>query len=110
MLPGENSYRLASAISHLVRTARDSPLSRLQFAFRLPEKFRVLDCFSRRECGEILNPDIDPNRLAGFRKEPGLILFDCEDHIPTVGFTFSHAGFDRSFNRTGETDAAGTDL
>src|SRR5262245_8396363 len=32
MLPGEKSNRLVSAIAHLVRTARDSALSSLQFA------------------------------------------------------------------------------
>lgn len=110
MLPGEKSNRLASAMAHLVRTASDCALSSLQFAFRLSEKFRVLDYFFRRESGEILNPDINPNRLAGFRKESALILFDYEDHIPTVGLAFYHAGFDRSFNRTGEVDPAGTDL
>jgi putative transposase len=110
MLPGQKLNRLASPIAPLVRTARDSALRSLQFAFRLSEKFRVLDCFSCRESGEILNPDINPNRLAGFRKVAALILFNCEDHIPTVGFTFNHAGFDRSLNRTREMDPAGTDL
>src|SRR5262245_19211840 len=100
MLPGEMSNRLASAIALLVRTARDPALSCLQFAFRLSEKFRVLDYLSRRECDEILNPHINPNRLARFQEESALILFDYEDHIPTVGLAFNHAGFDRPFNRT----------
>lgn len=97
--------RLASAIASLVRTARDSALRRLQFSLRLAQEFGIFDNLARRERGEILDSDINANRVAGLGKESGLILFDGEDHIPAVRLALDHTGLDSPLDWAGETDA-----
>jgi hypothetical protein len=88
----------------------DFALSSLQLRLGLAQKFRILNRLARRERGEILDPDINPDRLAGLRKESALVLFNRKDHIPTVRIALDHAGLDRPFNRTGKTDATRTDF
>jgi hypothetical protein len=102
--------RLPSPITSLIGTARDATLSGLQFLFRRPVGLRIVDCLTGREHGEVLNPDIDPNRFAGLWNEPAVVLLDDKNDIPAVSFALDRAGLDRSFDWTGETDAARADF
>src|SRR5262245_35339630 len=102
-------YRLSSSLRSLL-TSGDFALSGLQFSFGFAQKFRVLDHLACRERGEVLDPDINPNRTGGLRKESGLILFNREDHIPTIRLSLNQASLDRPFNWTGKTNAARADL
>jgi hypothetical protein len=101
---------LAPAITSLVRTARDSALSGLEFFFRRPVALRILNRLARRKSGEVFNPDIDSNRVSRLREEAGLVFFDGEDDIPTVCFSLNRAGFDCPFHPTGEANAARADF
>jgi hypothetical protein len=102
--------RLASVIASLVHSARDFALSSLQFTFGLAQKFRILDYFTSRECGEVLDPDINPYRLAGLGEESGLVLLNSKDRIPAISLSLNRTGLDGSFNWTGETKAARANL
>jgi REP-associated tyrosine transposase len=110
MLLRQQFDRLPSPITSLIGTARDATLGGLQFLFRCPVGLRILDCLTGREHGEVLNPDINPNRFAGLRNEPALVLLDDKNDIPAVSFALDRAGLDRSFDWTGETDAARSDF
>jgi REP-associated tyrosine transposase len=110
MLPRQQSNRLPPPVASLVHSARDSALRCLQFSFGLSQEFGILGHLAGRERGEMLDPDIDPNRSAGFGEVPGLILLDRKDHIPTIRFTLDRAGLDLAFDRTGETNPARADF
>ena len=88
----------------------DFALSGLQLPFGLTQEFRILNYFARRERGEVLNSDINPNSVAGFWKESALVLFNCKDHIPTIHIALDRAGLDRPFNRTRQADATRTNF
>src|SRR5262249_3006779 len=101
--------RFTSPLRSLL-TSRDFALSGLQFPFGFAQEFRVLDHLACRERGEVLDPDINPNRTGGLRKESGLVLFNRKDHIPTIRLSLNHAILDRPFNWRGKTNAARADL
>ncbi len=97
--------RLTSAVTSLIRSARDCAPGRLQFSFGYAVVFRVLNYFTRAQRGKVLNADIDAKVVTGLRKESGLILFDGEDHRPAIRLTFNRAGLACSFHRTRKPDA-----
>jgi hypothetical protein len=110
MLLCQEFDRLAPAVASLIRTARYPTLRGLQFALRLAQKLRIFDNLTSREGGEILNPDINSNRIAGLWKESGLILLNGKDNVPPICFTFNRAGFNRSFDWTRKTNTTRADL
>jgi len=105
----KQSGRFSSPVRSLF-TPGDFALSSLQLRFGLTQKFWVLYSLARREGGEILNPDIYANRVAGLGEESGLVLFDGEGHIPSVRLSLDRAGLDCPFYWPGETNAARANL
>jgi len=109
MLARQKFYRLTSAVASSVCSAGHLTLSGLQFPLCRAQVFRILNHFTGRESGEVLNPNVNSDCIASLREESGLILFNRKDHVPPICLTFDRAGFDRPFNLTGQTNAARTD-
>jgi hypothetical protein len=109
MLLRQKIDRFSPSLRSLL-TSGDFALSGFQLPFGLTQEFGILNYLARRERGEVLNPDIGPNGVAGFGKESALILFDRKDCIPAISLPLDHAGLNRPFNWTGKTDTARADF
>lgn len=110
MFPGKKFDGFSPPVTPLIGSAGDPALSRLQLPLGGSVVFRVLDYFARRERGEVLNANVNPDAIAGLRNISALVLFDNKDHVPAVGFALDRAGLDDSLDRTRETDTNGADL